>query len=200
MIATARAFAGLYAVGAVLLVGEAGLTPYAALHASLDAIPDAILHKLTRESAAQWRQGPAREWTPEPIPERRERAPRVARVTTSASVNLAGTYVGRAPANDAAKRVYSLILTADGKALWNTFYLGKDRATQPAHWRQTDSELVLSFDAVGPGPPPGPITFHYHHHELKPIHWNQSEWGSAGPPVLHRRQDRPAVANSTMAC
>jgi hypothetical protein len=109
-----------------------------------------------------------------------------------ADLDLAGTYIGRAPANDAARPVYSLVLTTDGKALWSTIFLGKDRATQPAHWLQTGSELVLDFDKVGPGSPPRPITFHYHHHELRPIHWDQSEWGRAGPPVLHRQRDGSA--------
>ena len=184
MIATARAFAGLlFAMGAVLSIG------------AVSPMPSTTPHQLLWGSTVLWKQEPGR------ISARGEVSSRVLVMAAFshldlADLDLAGTYIGRAPANDAAKRVYSLVLTTDGKALWSTFFLGKDRATQPAHWRQTGSELVLDFDKVGPGSPPRPITFHYHHHELRPIHWDQSEWGRAGPPVLHRQRDGPAEARS----
>jgi hypothetical protein len=114
-----------------------------------------------------------------------------------AQLDLAGTYDSTLTAA-APKPVYSLMLAAGGTATWSTLYLGKDNATQPAHWRLTGSELVVSFDALGPASPPSPITFHYHPHrsELRPVHWNQSEWGRAGPPVLHRKRHRSQETNS----
>jgi NlpE N-terminal domain len=100
--------------------------------------------------------------------------------------DLAGIYQGHAPAADAAKRVFTLNLAADGTASLTTLYIGKDDTTQHGRWTQSGSQVVMSFDAMGPNRPPHPITFRHHDHELRPIHWDPSEWGRAGPPVLHR--------------
>ena len=104
----------------------------------------------------------------------------------AAEADLSGTYQGHAPAADAAKRVFTLNLAADGTASLTTLYIGKDDATQHGRWTQSGSQVVLTFDAMGPNRPPRPITFRHRDHELSPIHWDPSEWGRAGPPVLHR--------------
>jgi hypothetical protein len=67
-----------------------------------------------------------------------------------------------------------------------TQYIGKDNATQHGRWTQSGSQIVLTFDPMGPNGPPRPITFRHRGHQLSPIHWDPSEWGRAGPPVLHR--------------
>jgi NlpE N-terminal domain len=101
--------------------------------------------------------------------------------------DVSGIYQGRAPAADAAKRVFTLNLAADGTATLNTLYIGKDETSQHGHWMQSGHQVVMTFDAMGPNRPgPRPITFRYRDHALKPIHWDSSEWGRAGPPVLHR--------------
>jgi hypothetical protein len=97
-----------------------------------------------------------------------------------------GTYQGHAPAADAARRVFTLNLAADGTAILTTLYIGKNDATQHGRWTQNGSQILLTFDAMGPNRPPHPITFRHRGHELSPIHWDPSEWGRAGPPVLHR--------------
>jgi hypothetical protein len=111
-------------------------------------------------------------------------------------LDVAGTYIGRAPVDDAAKRTFSLVLSEGGSAVWNTFYLGKAHASMSGHWLQAGSQIVLSFDAFDSGSPPRPITFHYHHHELDPVQWDQSEWGRQGPPILHRARGRSAAMAS----
>jgi hypothetical protein len=103
-----------------------------------------------------------------------------------AKADLAGIYQGRAPAADAAKRVFTLNLAADGTAIFTTLYIGKDNATQRGRWTQSGSQIVLTFDAIGPNRPPRPITFRHRNHKLSPVSWDISEWGRAGPPVLHR--------------
>jgi NlpE N-terminal domain len=100
--------------------------------------------------------------------------------------DLSGTYQGHAPAADAARRVFTLRLAADGTAMFTTLYIGKDDATQRGRWTQSGSQIVLTFDAMGPNRPPRPITFRHRDHQLSPIHWDPSEWGRTGPPVLHR--------------
>lgn len=101
-----------------------------------------------------------------------------------------GTYQGHAPAADAAKRVFTLKLAADGTAILTTLYIGKSAATQHGRWTQNGSQIFLTFDAMGPNRPPHPITFRHRGHELSPIHWDPSEWGRAGPPVLHRSRPK----------
>ena len=100
--------------------------------------------------------------------------------------DLPGIYQGHAPAADAAKRVFTLNLSADGSAILTTLYIGKNDATQHGRWTQSGSQIVLTFDPMGPNRPPGPITFRHRDHQLSPVHWDPSEWGRAGPPVLHR--------------
>jgi hypothetical protein len=109
---------------------------------------------------------------------------------------LAGTYQGHAPAADAAKRVFILRLAPDGTALLTIMYIGRHDATEPGRWSQTGAEVVLTFDPLGGNQPPRPITFHYHHEALHPIHWDLSEWGRAGPPVLYRRSHGATAAPS----
>jgi hypothetical protein len=107
--------------------------------------------------------------------------------------DLAGTYQGHAPAADAAKRVFTLNLASDGSAVFDTLYIGKDSVTQHGRWMQTGSQIVLTFDPMGPHQPPRPITFRHRDHELSPIRWDPSEWGRAGPPVLHRARPKTTL-------
>ena len=107
--------------------------------------------------------------------------------------DLTGTYQGHAPAADAAKRVFTLNLAADGTAVFDTLYIGKDKVTQHGRWVQSGSQIVLTFDPMGPHQPPRPITFRHRDHELSPVHWDPSEWGRTGPPVLHRARPKDTV-------
>jgi hypothetical protein len=107
-----------------------------------------------------------------------------------------GTYQGHAPTADAARRVFTLNLAADGTAILTTLYIGKNDAMQHGRWTQNGSQIQLTFDAIGPNRPPHPITFRHRGHELSPIHWDPSEWGRAGPPVLHRSLPK-AVSTGT---
>lgn len=104
--------------------------------------------------------------------------------------DLAGTYQGHAPAADAAKRVFTLKLASDGTAILDTVYIGKDSVTQHGRWMQSGSQIVLTFDPMGPNRPPRPITFRRRGHALSPVRWDPSEWGRAGPPVLHRARPK----------
>jgi hypothetical protein len=101
-------------------------------------------------------------------------------------VDLSGTYQGRAPAADPAKRLYTLTLAADGTATLTTLYIGRDDTKQRGHWTQKGRQVVLSFDEMGANPAFRPIVFRRRGHQLTPIAWDASEWGRAGPPVLHR--------------
>jgi NlpE N-terminal domain len=100
--------------------------------------------------------------------------------------DLAGVYQGRAPASDAARRVYTLNLASDGTAMLTTQYIGKDNVTMQGRWTRNGREIVLTFDSLGPNGPPRPITFRYRNHELSPLHWDPNEWGRTGPPILRR--------------
>ena len=100
--------------------------------------------------------------------------------------DLAGVYQGRAPASDAARRVYTLNLASDGTAMLTTQYIGKDNVTMQGRWTRNGREIVLPFDSLGPNGAPRPITFRYRGHELSPVHWDPNEWGRTGPPILRR--------------
>ena len=159
MIATSRALLGLICGAALALSIAISLRA---------ACPKP--HTSLGVAAAEWRWGTLRAvlFAKQPMPD------------------LAGTYEGRAPPGDEAGRLFTLNLSPDGTAIWKTLYLGKNSTAQFGHWHQNGSELVLTFDALGANPPPSPITFRYHHQVLQPIHWDQSEWGRIGPPVLRR--------------
>ena len=104
----------------------------------------------------------------------------------SQTQDAAGTYQGHAPAADAARRVFTLSLAADGTAVLDTLYIGKDDVTEHGRWTRTGRQIVLTFDAMGANPPPEPITFRYRHRQLNPVTWDSNEWGRRGPPVLYR--------------
>lgn len=106
----------------------------------------------------------------------------------------AGIYQGHAPAADAAKRVFTLNLAQDGTAIFYTLYIGKDSVTQHGRWLESGGEIVLTFDPMGPNQPPRPITFRHRDHKLSPVRWDASEWGRAGPPVLHRSRSKTISA------
>jgi hypothetical protein len=110
--------------------------------------------------------------------------------------DLSGTYQGHAPASDAARRVFTLNLAADGTAVLTTLYIGKNDASERGRWTQTGSQIVLTFDPIGPNRPPGPITFRHRDHQLSPIRWDLSEWGRRGPPVLHRLRPKTISSGS----
>jgi hypothetical protein len=97
-----------------------------------------------------------------------------------------GLYQGHAPAADAAKRVFTLTLSADGAAVFTTQYIGKSDVVEHGRWTQTGAQITLTLDPMGPNRPPRPITFRHHHDQLRPVQWDTSEWGRAGPPILHR--------------
>jgi hypothetical protein len=111
----------------------------------------------------------------------------------AAETPLSGTYQGHAPAADAAQRVFTLNLDTDGSAVLTTQYIGKSKASESGRWVENGSEVILSFDAIGSGRPPRPITFRYHGHKLSPLHWDSSEWGGVGPPVLSRAHTRAGL-------
>jgi NlpE N-terminal domain len=100
--------------------------------------------------------------------------------------DLSGIYQGRAPAADAAQRVFTLNLAADGSAMLTTLFIGKDKVSERGRWVRSGGQIVLTFDPMGANRPPRPITFRRRGHKLSPISWDHSEWGSAGPPVLYR--------------
>lgn len=125
---------------------------------------------------------------PNAAPPPRENSFRRLRFFASSPPNLAGNYAGHAPAADAARRVFRLVLSAGGDADLTTTYLGRDTVVEHGHWTQKGDNLLLTFDPIGSNPPPAPISFTYRQHALHPLHWNRSEWGSAGPPVLTRER------------
>jgi hypothetical protein len=112
-------------------------------------------------------------------------------VALAAKLNLAGTYEGRAPAADAAKRVFTLTLSPDGSVVFTTRYLGKNDVVEHGRWAREGKQVTLNLDPMGPNRPPAPIAFRYHGHSLLPLHWDPSEWGSNGPPVFHRSHANP---------
>jgi hypothetical protein len=103
--------------------------------------------------------------------------------------DVPGIYQGHAPEADAAKRVFTLKLASDGTALLTTVFIGKGDATERGRWSRSGSQIVITFDAMGPNRPPHPLTFHHRGRELSPVHWDPSEWGRHGPPVLHWARD-----------
>jgi hypothetical protein len=113
-------------------------------------------------------------------------AAHAAMLAEGGEVDLSGTYQGHAPAADAARRVFTLSLSADGTAIFTTQYIGKSDVIEHGRWSRSGSQIVLTLDAMGPNRPPRPITFRHRDHQLSPVHWDPSEWGRAGPPVLHR--------------
>jgi hypothetical protein len=105
----------------------------------------------------------------------------------------AGIYQGHAPGADAAQRVFSLNLDADGSAALTTLFIGKGKVSQRGRWAESGSQIVLTFDAFGSNRPPRPITFRHRGHKLSPISWDSSEWGKAGPPVLYRSHEQAGL-------
>src|ERR1700761_1085450 len=73
----------------------------------------------------------------------------VATFGAAAEHDLAGVYQGHAPAADAAQRVFTLDLGADGNATLTTLYIGKGRVSQRGRWTESGRQIELDFDAMG---------------------------------------------------
>lgn len=116
--------------------------------------------------------------------------------TTSQS-SLAGSYRGRAPSNDAAKRIFTLQLGEDGSAILTIVYIGDEKASERGHWTWNGKQVVLTFEPIGPHPPPRPIIFRYRRTALQPIRWDRSEWGDRGPPVFYRERSGIVALDSS---
>jgi hypothetical protein len=100
--------------------------------------------------------------------------------------DLPGLYQGNAPPSDPARRSFTLDLSADGSAAWTTRYIGKGDVVEHGMWTRQGNQVTLTLDPMGPNRPPAPIVFRRRGHTLDPVHWDASEWGRMGPPVLHR--------------
>jgi hypothetical protein len=111
-------------------------------------------------------------------------------LVAAGKIQISGTYQGHAPAHDAAKRVFTLVLAPDGTAVFTTQYAGNSDVVEHGRWTRNGTQVVLALDPMGPNRPPSPITFRHHNRALTPLHWDTSEWGHAGPPVLHRSSSR----------
>ena len=89
-------------------------------------------------------------------------------LASGSQADLPGTYEGQAPPADAARRVFTLNLAADGTAMLTTVYIGKNNATERGRWARDGSKVVLTFDPMGSNGPPRPITFRYHGQRTQP--------------------------------
>ena len=85
-------------------------------------------------------------------------AAHAAMLAEGAEVDLSGTYQGHAPAADAAKRVFTLSLSADGTAIFTTQYIGKSDVIEHGRWSQ-ERKPNRSYSRRDGAKPPSPA--HY---------------------------------------
>ena len=97
---------------------------------------------------------------------------------------LKGFYSGSGGVTQEVHRVVMIEFGADGTALVQQNWVGKDPQTWHAHWTQEGELVTVKFDAVKDKPAIDPLVFDFKHGSLTPTSWDATALGVLGPPKL----------------
>ncbi len=101
-----------------------------------------------------------------------------------AAEQLKGFYSGSGGISEEVHRVLLVEFAADGTAILQQSWQGKDPQTWHAHWTQEKKLVKITFDAVKDKPTPEPLVLNINHGTLIPTSWDVTALGPLGPPNL----------------
>ena len=97
---------------------------------------------------------------------------------------LKGFYSGSGGVAREVHRVVRIEFAADGTALIQQNWEGKDPQTWHAHWTQDGKLVTVKFDTVKDKPSVDPLVFDFKRGTLTPTSWDATALGVLGPPKL----------------
>jgi hypothetical protein len=101
-----------------------------------------------------------------------------------AAEKLKGFYSGSGGISAEVHRVLIIEFAADGTAILQQKWHGKDPQTWHAHWKQDKKLITLTYDAAKESPTPDPLVFNFQHGTLTATTWDSTTLGPLGPPKL----------------
>lgn len=101
-----------------------------------------------------------------------------------AADKLKGFYSGSGGISQDVHRVLILEFAADGTAILQQKWHGKDAETWHARWKKERGKVTLTYDAAKDVPTPDPLIFTFKHDTLTATSWDATTLGPLGPPKL----------------
>lgn len=111
--------------------------------------------------------------------------------TSNPYAHFAGVYQSAPPAPDEAGRpskpipTMSVSLGTDGTATI-TEDPGTGSTTLFGHWKDSGSQITVTFDAADGKPAEPPMVFQPGHDGLEAVTWNHATWGKVTPPPMKK--------------
>jgi hypothetical protein len=117
-----------------------------------------------------------------------------------AAEKLKGFYAGSGGISQEVHRTVVLELAADGTAILQQKWHGKDAQTWHAQWKKQKNNVTLTFDPAKHNPVPDPLVLNLKHGTLVPTSWDVTTLGPLGPPKLAPFGGQNAQAGSVAGC
>ncbi len=125
----------------------------------------------------------------------------VAAPLAHAAKKLKGFYTGSGGISSEVHRVVVVEFAADGSALVEQNWVGKDPQDWNARWIQQDKVVTVTFDVVKDKPTPAPLVLKIDKHDtLVPTSWDAVVLGPLGPPKLTPFGGKNVQTNSVIGC
>lgn len=118
----------------------------------------------------------------------------------NATEKLKGFYSGSGGISQEVHRVLLVEFAADGTAILEQTWQGKDPETWHAHWTQQSKQVTVTFDPIRDKPTPEPLALNIKHGTLVPTSWDASILGVLGPPKLAPFGGKNVQTQSVATC
>jgi hypothetical protein len=105
-------------------------------------------------------------------------------LSSAHAAKLKGFYAGSGGISQEVHRTVMLEFAADGTAILEQKWQGKDTQTFHAHWKQERKQVTLTFDPARHNPVPQPLVFRVKGNQLTPTSWDPVALGPIAPPAL----------------
>ena len=117
-----------------------------------------------------------------------------------AAEKLKGFYSGSGGVSQATHRVVLVEFAADGSAIVEQTWVGKDPQMWHARWVKQGKAVTVTFDAVKDKPTPQPLLMKFNHGTLVPTSWDAATLGDLGPPNLMPFAGKNIQTQSVASC
>jgi len=117
-----------------------------------------------------------------------------------AAEKLKGFYSGSGGMSAEVHRVVLVEFAADGTAIVQQNWVGKDPQTWHAHWVKEDKVVRVTFDTVKDKPTPDPLVMNIKRGTLVATTWDSTALGVLGPPNLMPFSGKNIQTHSVATC
>jgi len=117
-----------------------------------------------------------------------------------AAEKLKGFYSGSGGISSQVHRVVLIEFAADGTAILQQTWQGKDPQTWHANWKQERKKVTITYDPTKHNPVPDPLILNVKHGTLIPTSWDVTTLGVLGPPHLTAFGGSVPMVTSVASC